>query len=116
MKIAKLNKVELREVWAHEAHEFTKWLAEPENLELLSDEIGIGIELVQVEANVGRYNVDILAREENTSKKSSSKTSLKQPITAILVSSSPTQRDSKLNTLFGSCAKLAKNTSKPLIG
>ncbi len=69
MKIAKLNKVELREVWAHEAHDFTKWLAEPENLELLSDEIGIGIELVQVEANVGRYNVDILAREENTDKK-----------------------------------------------
>ncbi len=30
---------------------------------------GIGIELVQVEANVGRYNVDILAREENTEKK-----------------------------------------------
>jgi len=69
MKIAKLNKVELREVWAHEAHNFTKWLAEPENLELLSDEIGIGLELVQVEANVGQYNVDILAREENTSKK-----------------------------------------------
>ncbi len=56
-------------MWAHEAHTFTKWLAEPENLELLSDEIGIGIELVQVEANVGRYNVDMLAREENTEKK-----------------------------------------------
>ena len=69
MKITKLNKVELRKVWMHEAHDFTKWLAEPENLELLSDEIGIGIELVQVEANVGRYNVDILAQEENTSKK-----------------------------------------------
>ena len=69
MKIAKLNKVELRGHWTHEARDFTKWLSEPENLELLSDEIGIGIELVQVEANVGRYNVDILAKEENTSKK-----------------------------------------------
>ncbi len=69
MKIAKLNKVELRGHWTHEAHDFTKWLSEPENLELLSDEIGVGIELVQVEANVGRYNVDILAKEENTSKK-----------------------------------------------
>jgi hypothetical protein len=69
MKLAKLSKVELREVWAHEAHSFTKWLSDPENLELLSDEVGIGIELVQAEANVGRYNVDILAREENTSKK-----------------------------------------------
>jgi len=69
MKIAKLNKVDLRECWIHEALEFTKWLAEPDNLELLSDEIGIGIELVQTEANVGRYNVDILAQEENTERK-----------------------------------------------
>jgi hypothetical protein len=66
MKIAKLNKVDLRQLWTHEARDFTKWLSEPNNLELLSDEIGIGIELVQTEANVGRYNVDILAREENT--------------------------------------------------
>ena len=59
----------MRESGQHEEYDFTKWLAEPENLELLSDEIGIGIELVQVEANVGRYNADILAQEENTSKK-----------------------------------------------
>jgi hypothetical protein len=69
MKIAKLNKLDLRELWKHEALDFTKWLSEPDNLELLSDEIGIGIELVQTEANVGRYNVDILAQEENTGKK-----------------------------------------------
>lgn len=69
MKISKLNKVNLREFWKHEALDFTKWLSEPENLELLSDEIGIGVELVQAEANVGRYNVDILAQEENTGKK-----------------------------------------------
>jgi hypothetical protein len=66
MKIAKLDKVDLRELWKHEALDFTKWLSEPDNLELLSDEIGIGIELVQTEANVGRYHMDILAQEENT--------------------------------------------------
>lgn len=69
MKIAKLNKVDLRQQWTHEARDFTRWLSEPDNLELLSNEIGIGIELVQIEANVGRYNVDILAREENTGRK-----------------------------------------------
>lgn len=69
MKIAKLNKVDLRELWKHEALDFTKWLSEPDNLELLSDEIGIGIELVQTEAHVGRYHVDILGQEENTGKK-----------------------------------------------
>jgi hypothetical protein len=69
MKISKLNKVDLRQHWKNEPRDFTKWLSEPENLELLSDEIGIGIELIQTEANVGRYSVDILAREENTGRK-----------------------------------------------
>jgi hypothetical protein len=69
MKVAKLSKVDLRQLWTHEAHDFTKWLSEPDNLELLSDEIGIGIELIQIEANVGRYNVDVLAQEENTGRK-----------------------------------------------
>jgi hypothetical protein len=69
MKMAKLNKVDLRQQWTHEARDFTKWLSEPENLDLLSDEIGIGIELIQIEANVGRYNVDVLAQEENTGRK-----------------------------------------------
>jgi hypothetical protein len=69
VKITKLNKVDLRQQWTHEARDFTKWLSEPDNLELLSDEIGIGIELIQIEANVGRYNVDILAQEENTGRK-----------------------------------------------
>ena len=69
MKIARLAKVDLREFWKHEALDFTKWLSEPDNLDLLSDEIGIGIEVIQTEANVGRYKVDILAREENTERK-----------------------------------------------
>ena len=32
----------------------------------MSDEIGIEISLIQTEANVGKFNVDILAEEENT--------------------------------------------------
>lgn len=66
MKLGKLKKLDLRSYWQHEAFNFTKWLAEPENLGELSDEIGIGIEGVQTEANIGRFHVDILAQEENT--------------------------------------------------
>ncbi len=69
MKLGKLTKLDLRELWKREALDFTKWLSQPENLEHLSDEIGIGIELLQTEANVGRYNVDILGQEENTGRK-----------------------------------------------
>ncbi len=69
MKLSKLEKVDLREVWKHEALDFTSWLAMPENLELLSDEIGIDISLIQTEASVGNFNVDILAEEDNTGRK-----------------------------------------------
>ena len=66
MKLGKLKKIPLREYWKHEALDFTKWLSEPENIELLSDEIGIGIEDVQTEANAGSFKVDILAKESQT--------------------------------------------------
>jgi hypothetical protein len=65
-KLGKLANVELREAWNHEAKDFTNWLSEDENLSLLSDEIGIDIKLIQTEAKVGSFNVDILAEEENT--------------------------------------------------
>jgi len=69
MKLGNLKRVGLREYWKHEAHDFTRWLSERENIALLSEELGIGIEVDQTEANVGDFNVDILAREENTGKK-----------------------------------------------
>jgi len=67
--LGKIKKVELRKAWNHEASDFTNWLAEEENLRLLSDEIGVDIKLIQTEATVGRFNVDILAEEENTGNK-----------------------------------------------
>lgn len=67
--LGKIIKVELRKAWNHEASDFTNWLAEEENLRLLSDEIGIDIKLIQTEASVGKFNVDILAEEENTENK-----------------------------------------------
>lgn len=69
MKLAKLKQVDLRKVWQHEASEFTNWLANKENLSLLSDEIGIEMSLIQTEARVGKFYVDILAEEENTGRK-----------------------------------------------
>lgn len=69
MKLNRIKQVDLRRAWNHEASDFTNWLAEQENLELLSDEIGIDIKLIQTEANVGKFNVDIFAEEENTGRK-----------------------------------------------
>ena len=67
--LGKIKKIELRKVWNNEASDFTNWLAEEENLRLLSDEIGIDINLIQTEASVGKFKVDILGEEENIGKK-----------------------------------------------
>jgi hypothetical protein len=69
MGLGKLKKIDLREAWKHEANDFTRWLSQEENLRLLGDEIAYEIVLVQTEAAVGDFNVDILAEEENTKKK-----------------------------------------------
>ena len=67
--LGKLKKVDVRKAWKHEAADFTTWLSQEENLSLLSEEIGIELELIQTEASVGRYYVDILAKEQNTGRK-----------------------------------------------
>ena len=69
MQLGKLEKVSLREAWRHESLNFTNWLAQEENLKLLSEEIGIDITCIQTEASVGKFSVDILAEEEETNRK-----------------------------------------------
>ncbi len=45
-KLGKMIRItDLRSVWPHEANDFTKWLAQEENLTLLSDVKAIGVEL-----------------------------------------------------------------------
>jgi hypothetical protein len=50
-----------RDAWAHEALSFTPWLAD--NLEQLSEAIGLLLELTGREVGVGRYSADIIARD-----------------------------------------------------
>lgn len=49
-----------REAWKHEAHAFTPWLAD--NIELLSQAVGIPIELEGQEVRVDTFAADILGR------------------------------------------------------
>ena len=60
MEFGELKEVELRDVWAHEAHDFTPWLAD--NLERLSKVIGIPIELVDTEEPIGQFAADIVCQ------------------------------------------------------
>jgi hypothetical protein len=58
-----MEQADLREVWQDEAKDFTPWLASEAGLDLLGETIGLELELVTQEANVGPFNADILARE-----------------------------------------------------
>ncbi len=60
MPIGKLEPVPLRDLWAHEATQFTPWLAE--NLDLLGEQIGLTLTLVEEEGNAGDFSVDIVAQ------------------------------------------------------
>ena len=42
--------VDVRTKWPHEALDFTPWLAQKENLDLLAEELGLNLELVQAES------------------------------------------------------------------
>ena len=55
----------VRDIWANEAWDFTPWLSEKENLDLLGKELGMSLELVQREKPIGSLSLDILARESD---------------------------------------------------
>lgn len=62
-RLGRLQRVDLREFWTDEARDFTPWLASEENLDLLSAELGMGLELEGTEVPVGPYRADIVAHD-----------------------------------------------------
>lgn len=63
ISLGRLEPVPLREAWPHEAGNFTPWLAQPENLSLLAEAVGMVLELEAVEKPVDTFSADILARD-----------------------------------------------------
>ena len=69
MILGKLERVKLRNIWRHEALDFTTWLAKEDNISQLSEELGLSISVLETEHRIGSFNVDILCEEEETGKK-----------------------------------------------
>lgn len=70
MQLGKMKRIDdLRKVWPNEATNFTKWLAEEENLEELGKAVGIDIDLEERESSVGSFNVDLYATENGSGRK-----------------------------------------------
>ena len=62
-QIGKLQRVELRDVWSHEAHDFTTWLEQ--NIDVLNDAIGFTLSIVERETAAGDFRVDLVAEDES---------------------------------------------------
>ncbi len=61
--LGRLERVDLRSIWSGESSHFTPWLSQPENLSVLSETLGIELELEGRERPVGRFLADIMCKE-----------------------------------------------------
>ncbi len=59
--IGKIQRVPLREVWKHEALDFTRWLED--NVDVLNDVIDITLSNAEREQSAGSFSVDLIAED-----------------------------------------------------
>ncbi|MGI6407035.1 MAG: DUF4268 domain-containing protein [Syntrophaceticus sp.] len=62
MKISRLDYVNIREIWQQEAADFTTWLAD--NIDYLNDKLGFTLNVLEMEKQIGSFNVDIYCEDE----------------------------------------------------
>lgn len=64
--VGKLERVALREVWKHEAYDFTQWLQE--NIDVLNEALDITLVNVDREQAAGSFSIDLVAEDEGGGK------------------------------------------------
>lgn len=63
-ELGKIERIDAREIWTHEATEFTPWLHD--HIAELNEAIGFDIEVEERERKVGPFAVDLFGHELNT--------------------------------------------------
>ena len=63
MNLAKLESVDIRSQWKREERDFTPWLAQEENIQVLGDALGLELEVEGTEVAIGSFEADIVARD-----------------------------------------------------
>ena len=61
--LGEIKRKKAAELWKHEEHEFTPWLASEDNIARLADAIGLELQVEGVEVPVGPFSADILAKD-----------------------------------------------------
>ena len=69
MEIGRLKEVDIRNLWKHEQYDFSEWLSQEENINILNDILGLTLVDVSKEAYVGSYRCDLFAVDESTGTK-----------------------------------------------
>lgn len=64
--IGKLRRVALREVWKHEAYDFTQWLQA--NVDVLNEALSFNLVNIDREQAAGAFSIDLVAEDENGGK------------------------------------------------
>src|ERR1051326_1306671 len=64
--LGRLERLELRDIRLSEASDFTPWLAQKENLDILGETLAIDLELEAQERAVGPFRADILCKDIGT--------------------------------------------------
>ena len=65
-KFGDLKKLNMREAWSHEAHEFTPWLHD--NIGALGEALGMTLHAKNTEVAIGDFSLDLLAEDDNERK------------------------------------------------
>lgn len=60
-EVGRLEEIDLRQVWSHEAHSFTPWVLA--NADRLSEALGINLELHEAEHSVGSFSLDLIGTD-----------------------------------------------------
>jgi len=61
--IGKIDRVPLRDVWKHEAYDFTKWLQD--NIDVLNDASDLSLTSAESEKSAGDFSVDLVAEDSD---------------------------------------------------
>lgn len=66
IKLGRLEEVDIRKLWSHEQYDFSNWLSEDENINLLNDVLGLTLVNIEKEVFVGAYRCDLVAKDETS--------------------------------------------------
>lgn len=64
--IGRLERVTLRDVWRHEAYDFTRWLQD--NIDVLNTAVGLDLLNVNREQAAGAFSIDLVAEDQSGAK------------------------------------------------